>query len=181
MSFRALFGVSLGGGALGGWLLLWNTPSTFFARLAPWLVLFATALFAWGSFLRRRPSREKRSLPPWAQAPAQFGIAIYGGYFGGGIGLLMMAALTIAGMATRPAGATKNALAGVMNASAVGLFLFLPKSTGAGRRHHAGARRRLARRAAAAEGQRKGPAGRRGGDRRRADDRAVHQGAVESG
>jgi uncharacterized membrane protein YfcA len=43
---------------------------------------------------------------------AQFLIAIYGGYFGGGIGFLMLAALTMAGMATRNAGATKNAWPG---------------------------------------------------------------------
>jgi hypothetical protein len=58
---------------------------------------------------------------------AQFLIAIYGGYFGGGIGFLMLAALTMAGMATRNAGATKNALAGVMNASAVALFVLSPQ------------------------------------------------------
>ena len=54
----------------------------------------------------------------------QFGIAIYGGYFGGGIGFLMLAALTMAGLAVRKAGATKNVLAGVMNASAVAIFVF---------------------------------------------------------
>ena len=86
----------------------------------------ATALFAWGSFLRRQPEPGKTSLPPWAAGLAQFGIAIYGGYFGGGIGLLMMAALTMAGLAVRAAGATKNVLAGVMNASAVALFVFSP-------------------------------------------------------
>jgi hypothetical protein len=57
---------------------------------------------------------------------AQFLIAIYGGYFGGGIGFLMLAALTAAGVAVRTAGATKNVLAGVMNASAVVVFLFTP-------------------------------------------------------
>ena len=55
---------------------------------------------------------------------AQFFIAIYGGYFGGGIGLLMMAALTMMGLAVRNAGAAKNILAGVMNASAVAIFVF---------------------------------------------------------
>ena len=55
---------------------------------------------------------------------AQFLIAIYGGYFGGGIGFLMLAALTAAGLPVRNAGATKNALAGVMNASAVLIFLY---------------------------------------------------------
>ncbi len=53
-------------------------------------------------------------------------IAIYGGYFGGGIGFLMLAALTMAGLPTRNAGATKNVLAGVMNAAAVALFAFSP-------------------------------------------------------
>ncbi len=54
----------------------------------------------------------------------QFFIAVYGGYFGGGIGLLMMAALTMMGLAVRNAGAAKNILAGVMNASAVAIFVF---------------------------------------------------------
>jgi uncharacterized membrane protein YfcA len=53
----------------------------------------------------------------------QMGIAIYGGYFGGGIGILMLAALTAAGMVVRHAGATKNFLAGVMNVAAVVIFV----------------------------------------------------------
>jgi uncharacterized membrane protein YfcA len=56
----------------------------------------------------------------------QFCIAVYGGYFGGGIGFLMLAALTMAGLAVRSAGATKNVLASVMNASAVAIFFFTP-------------------------------------------------------
>jgi uncharacterized membrane protein YfcA len=59
-----------------------------------------------------------------AAAGAQFLIAIYGGYFGGGIGMLMLAALTLAGLNVRAAGATKNVLAAVMNASAVAIFAF---------------------------------------------------------
>jgi uncharacterized membrane protein YfcA len=54
----------------------------------------------------------------------QLCIAIYGGYFGGGIGILMLAALTAAGLGVRKAGATKNVLAAVMNASAVVIFLY---------------------------------------------------------
>ena len=122
LSFRALFVISLAGGVVGALLLL-ATPPDFFARLVPWLVLFATAVFAWGSFLRR-PTEQRASLGPVAAGAAQFGIAIYGGYFGGGIGFLMLAALTIAGMPVRQAGATKNVLAGVMNASAVAIFVF---------------------------------------------------------
>jgi len=123
LTMRTLFAISLVGGALGALILLW-TPPTLFAKLVPWLVLFATALFAWGSFFRKAPEPGDAHLPPWGAAMTQFFIAVYGGYFGGGIGLLMMAALTMTGLAVRNAGAAKNILAGVMNASAVAIFAF---------------------------------------------------------
>lgn len=123
LSFRMLVIVSLVGGALGAVLLL-VTPSSFFAHLVPWLVLFATLVFAWGSFGPKRA--DAGHLNRWIALAAQFGIAIYGGYFGGGIGFLMLAALTAAGLAIRKAGNTKNVLAGVMNASAVAIFVFSP-------------------------------------------------------
>jgi uncharacterized membrane protein YfcA len=123
VSFTVLFVISLIGGALGGLILL-ATPPTFFARLVPWLVLFATAMFAWGSFFRKPPPPGTASIPPRAEMVIQFLIAVYGGYFGGGIGFLMMASLTLAGLAVRNAGAMKNVLAGVMNASAVAIFVF---------------------------------------------------------
>ena len=123
LTMATLFAISLVGGALGALILLW-TPASVFARLVPWLVLFATALFAWGSFLRRPPKPGKTHLSPWGAGVVQFFIAIYGGYYGGGIGLLMMAALTMTGLAVRNAGAAKNILAGVMNASAVAIFVF---------------------------------------------------------
>src|SRR4051812_30019779 len=47
LSFRALFVLSVIGGAVGGLLLL-NTSPAVFGRLVPWLVLFATAVFVWG-------------------------------------------------------------------------------------------------------------------------------------
>jgi len=124
LSFRALVAISLAGGAVGAVLLL-LTPSSFFARLVPWLVLFATALFAWGSFVRR-PDDAAPRLGRVPTGAAQFGISVYGGYFGGGIGFLMLAALTAAGLAVRPAGSTKNVLASVMNAAAVAIFIFTP-------------------------------------------------------
>ena len=94
----ALAGPSLVGGALGSLLLL-ATPERWFARLAPLLVLFATALFAAQN--RRRPAAAAAESPRppapgraggWAKA-AQFGVAVYGGYFGAGIGILMLALL----------------------------------------------------------------------------------------
>ena len=125
LPFWALCMVSIAGGALGGLLLL-NTPSSVFSSLVPWLVLFATSAFAWGSFSRKKTMAEVH-LGPLGAGVAQFIIAIYGGYFGGGIGFLMMAALTMAGLPTRNAGAIKNALAGIINAAAVALFVMSPE------------------------------------------------------
>lgn len=122
LSLRALVLISLVGGALGAILLL-LTPSSFFAHLVPWLVLFATVAFAWGSF-GRKPEAGHVQLHPVAAGAIQFLIAIYGGYFGGGIGFLMLAALAVSGFAMRAAGATKNLLAGAMNLTAVLIFLF---------------------------------------------------------
>jgi uncharacterized membrane protein YfcA len=124
LSFGVLVAISLAGGALGAVLLL-ITPPSFFAKLVPWLVLFATGVFAWGSFGPKRETQPK--LGRTGAMAAQFFISIYGGYFGGGIGFLMLAALTAAGLVLRNAGATKNVLAGVMNASAVAVFVFSPE------------------------------------------------------
>jgi uncharacterized membrane protein YfcA len=123
LSLRTLFVLSIVGGAFGAVILL-ITPAAIFARLVPWLVLFATLVFAWGSFFRKEG--EARRVGPFGAGVAQFLISIYGGYFGGGIGFLMVAALTFAGQGARVASATKNVLAGVMNASAVLIFLFSP-------------------------------------------------------
>lgn len=122
LSFAALTGLSLLGGIAGALLLL-ATPASFFERLVPWLVLFATSVFAWGSFRRHAETPAVR-LGRGSAAAVQLAIAVYGGYFGGGIGFLMLAALTLAGLATRHAAATKNVLAAAMNASAVAIFAF---------------------------------------------------------
>lgn len=124
LPFRWLFVVSLCGGAVGALLLL-ATSSAVFEHLLPWLVLFATALFAAGSF-RRQGGRPVVRPGRLGSLAAQAGISIYGGYFGGGIGFLMLAALTLAGVPLQGAQASKNVLAGVMNASAVVVFAFSP-------------------------------------------------------
>ncbi len=124
ISMRTLWIVSLVGGALGALLLL-TTPESVFSRLVPFLVLFATAVFAWGSFFRTNTDTAQ-VWPPARAAAVQFAIAVYGGYFGGGVGILMLAALTLAGLKLRAAGATKNVLNAVQNASAVLIFCFSP-------------------------------------------------------
>jgi hypothetical protein len=125
LSFSALVVISLIGGIVGAILLL-VTPSDIFKVMVPWLVLFATGVFAYGSFVPRKADHPP-VLGKMGAGATQFGISVYGGYFGGGIGFLMLAALTAAGLSIRNASATKNVLAGVMNASAVAIFVFSPQ------------------------------------------------------
>jgi uncharacterized membrane protein YfcA len=87
--------VSLIGGLLGGILLL-STPPSIFSAIVPWLILFATLVFAGGSFLRE--DRLPFKLKGIGIFVAQAIVAVYGGYFGGGIGILMLAMLTIYGL-----------------------------------------------------------------------------------
>jgi uncharacterized membrane protein YfcA len=104
---RTLFLPSLLGGVLGSVLLL-RTPETTFQYLAPILILFATILFMLRGVLAKRFSPKRghgvsdlSRLPPgrWAVAALlQFGVAVYGGYFGAGIGILMLALLGFLGL-----------------------------------------------------------------------------------
>jgi uncharacterized membrane protein YfcA len=95
--------VSLIGGLIGG-ILLVQTPSSLFDRFVPFLILFATVLFMANSFFSHLFSGRqvhKGSMPSrrWiAGAMAfQLGVAVYGGYFGAGIGILMLASLGMLG------------------------------------------------------------------------------------
>lgn len=105
--------VSLLGGGVGAFLLS-ISPTRIFLQLVPWLVMFATLIYAWGS-LRRTPmvDKEEQSHNPhrarWALV-GQFVISIYGGYFAAGIGFLMLALLTLMGQGPKTAIHTKNVL-----------------------------------------------------------------------
>lgn len=121
LSLAALAAINLSGGALGAALLL-ATPAALFAGVVPWLVLFATFLFIASGFRRVRHETAHRPRP-LLFGGAQFLIAIYGGYFGGGNGFLMLAALSLAGVAARSAAALKNILLALINAAAVLLFV----------------------------------------------------------
>lgn len=102
---KTLFLPSLLGGTLGSVLLL-RTPERTFELLAPVLILFATVLFMLRGALARRFSptggpAEAPSPSPlrWGVAVLlQFGVAVYGGYFGAGIGILMLALLGFLGL-----------------------------------------------------------------------------------
>lgn len=123
--------ISLMGGGLGAWILL-QTPSHTFEALIPWLLLTATFLFAYGqqisSRLRRyfgRFAKEEGTLAFAASCLLQFIIAIYGGYFGAGIGILMLAMLALLGMRNlHEMNGMKTILGSCINGVAVVIFIF---------------------------------------------------------
>ncbi|EWY38973.1 membrane protein [Skermanella stibiiresistens SB22] len=121
-SLPAFIGLSLVGGLVGALLLLY-TPNAVFADLVPWLMLFATVVFALGNFAPKTVSARMK-LSGAAVLVVQFIISIYGGYFGGGIGFLMLAALTLFGMSDIHAmNGLKILLATLMNGAAVAAFI----------------------------------------------------------
>src|SRR5213080_2491222 len=94
--------ISVIGGGLGAWLLI-VTPSPTFARLVPFLILFATILFMLQGPVNRwlrLPSPNAGSQKSWWTIAiiVQFFSAIYGGYFGAGNGIWMLAAMGLLGL-----------------------------------------------------------------------------------
>jgi uncharacterized membrane protein YfcA len=100
-----LIGISLIGGILGAVLLLRTSQSTF-VKLIPYLLLLATVLFVVSPYitarLHKRSPTTKEARISWIRLAGisllQLIIAIYGGYFGGGIGIMMLASLGIMGI-----------------------------------------------------------------------------------
>src|SRR4030095_7356768 len=118
---------SLIGGAFGAWLLV-RTPSKVFAGLVPFLILFATLLFMSNGIvnkrLRLRSLDEKRmGLLLTGPMLSQICSAMYGGYFGAGNGILMLAAMGVLGLnELHRANGIKNFLGICINAVAVLIF-----------------------------------------------------------
>lgn len=116
------FAISLLGGGLGALLLLW-TPVRMFDLVVPWLLAFATTLFAFGKPLsaalaaRFNPGRTTLLV-------AQFIIALYGGYFGGGMGFLILATLGLFGLRDlHQMNGLKTMVGGALNAVATLTFI----------------------------------------------------------
>lgn len=113
-----------GAGLLVGATLLVFTGEAQFSRLVPWPILVATVLFVLGPWLRQAIERHARGQVPLLAAEAEFLTALYGGYFGAGLGIMLMAILTLSGVRdVQEASAVKNAMATVVTGAAVMLFV----------------------------------------------------------
>jgi uncharacterized membrane protein YfcA len=116
-------GIAATAGGLVGSLLLLGTPESTFVLLIPWLLLFAALLFSFGGRIAKHIARSKQA-PLAAGAVAQLFISVYGGYFGGGMGIMMLAVLTLLGMThIHRMNALKNVLGALINGVAVVVFV----------------------------------------------------------
>ena len=122
---------SIGGGWVGAVLLL-RTPQHAFLRLVPWLLLGGTLLFAFGNSIRavagKAGVRDDLQFTSWKaivlSSIAEFLVAVYGGYFGAGIGFITLGMLAMMGMRDIHAmGAIRTLLAAAINGAAVVTFI----------------------------------------------------------
>lgn len=120
--------IGLLGGAAGAGLLL-HTSEVTFKALVPWLMLLATAVFSFGrhlsSALNRLHLNMEEGLPAFT---AMAVIAVYGGYFGAGIGILTLAMLQLMGHGhIHRMNAMKTLITGAVNAITALIFIFSGK------------------------------------------------------
>jgi len=122
-----LVGISLLG-ALAGAVSLLLIPAQDFRAAVPWLLLFATLVFAFGPriarFARLEGLQHHRGVSLAGLLAAQFLVAVYGGFFGAGIGVLMLALFGAAGMTDiHEMNSLKSMLVTLINGAAAILFV----------------------------------------------------------
>lgn len=126
LTMGAVIAISLGGGAIGAALLL-TTPDEMFRAIVPWLLLFATLLFAFGPWLLRMFSGNAREgeAGAWLQGCTLAVVSIYGGYFNGGLGIVLLAAFSLLGHSSiNSMQGLKNLVSSVLTAIAVSVYAF---------------------------------------------------------
>jgi len=120
--------VSAVGGLLGA-VLLTRTSDSSFAKMVPFLILFATVLFmaqdAFRRFAKKEAAEKKHGAGAvWGSMAFQLAVAVYGGFFGAGIGILMLASLGFLGMSNiHEMNALKTVLGSLINAVATVWFI----------------------------------------------------------
>ncbi len=124
LSLRSVLLLSLIGGVSGAALLLLTSDAAF-KRLIPWLLLLATAMFAFGPQLRQWAGAQRHAGPP-SRLKAGAGLLLvagYGGYFNGGMGILMLALFGLLGQTRLNAmNAIKNLVSTLLTMIAVAIY-----------------------------------------------------------
>ena len=125
LSMKQVVLLSLIGGSAGAALLLF-TPDATFRKVVPWLLLAATAMFAFGPQLRAWASGKNAERAAPSVAKAAIGmliVAIYGGYFNGGLGILLLALFGLLGQTQLNAmNGMKNLVSALLTAIAVVIY-----------------------------------------------------------
>lgn len=111
------------GAAAGAWLLT-HTSESVFRWAVPVLLCLATVLLAFQPRIRSFTAGRTRRMPAWAGALVQFAVSIYGGYFGAGMGILMIASLGLfLPGSLHELNAVKNWLSLAINVAAAALLI----------------------------------------------------------
>ncbi len=122
LSLRAVVVLALLGGSLGAALLL-VTPDATFKKIIPWLLLAATALFAFGPQLRRWAGAGQHGSSAFKAGLGMLLVAGYGGYFNGGLGILLLALFGLLGQTQLNAmNGMKNLVSALLTAIAVAIY-----------------------------------------------------------
>ncbi|HCL87693.1 MAG TPA: hypothetical protein DIC45_14620 [Comamonadaceae bacterium] len=123
LSMRAVVLLSLIGGSAGAALLLF-TPDDVFNQVVPWLLLVATAMFAFGPQLRQwAGSGSHGPTSPLKAGLGMLAVAAYGGYFNGGLGILLLALFGLLGQTQLNAmNGMKNLVSALLTAIAVAIY-----------------------------------------------------------
>ncbi|MGB0927794.1 MAG: sulfite exporter TauE/SafE family protein [Pikeienuella sp.] len=124
LALRAILVVSIIGGLIGAGLLL-VTSDDVFSGLVPWLLLLATALFALGPRLMAYLKNSGRGMAgPALSAVVILTVSIYGGYFNGGLGIMLLAAFGLLGYVDlHGMNGLKNVLSALLSLVAAGTFI----------------------------------------------------------
>lgn len=123
LSMRAVVLLSLIGGSAGAALLLVTSDATF-NQIVPWLLLAATAMFAFGPQLRQWAGSGHHGAPsPVKAGLGMLAVAAYGGYFNGGLGILLLALFGLLGQTQLNAmNGMKNLVSALLTAIAVAIY-----------------------------------------------------------
>ncbi|CAN5437487.1 sulfite exporter TauE/SafE family protein [soil metagenome] len=119
---RQIIGIGVVGSIIGALLLIW-TPNVDFEHALPWLNLAAVLLFTSGPWLKKHIG--KKTAPRYAFPLFLLAVGIYGGYFGGGLGMLILAVLGVSNAQDiQHQNAIKLLMASLINAVSLSILLF---------------------------------------------------------